>query len=99
MTAAQASTVYRRHQDVVTRDILGETLLVPISTAVADMDNVYALNETGAFVWQRLDGATPVADILDAVIETFDAESDAVSEDVAALLEDLASCGLIEPVS
>ena len=96
---SDAPTRYRRHPDVVTRNILGETLLVPVSHAVADMENIFALNETGAFVWERLDGDTPLHDIEAALGDAFEVAPRAAARDLAALIDALSESGLIEAVN
>ncbi len=95
---AALSHRYARHEDVVTREILGETLLVPISASIADMQNIFALNGTGAFVWERLDGHTTLAGIRDALARDFDVAPDAAWGDLAALVGDLDAAGLVRRV-
>ncbi len=86
---------YQRKQDIVTREILGETLLVPISTDVADMENIFALNDSGAYVWHRLDGALSLAGISDALIDAFEVSREQAWGDVQRLIEELDDAGLI----
>lgn len=93
-TSSEASHRYARHDDVVTREILGETLLVPISSRVADMSNIFALNDTGAWIWQRLDGDTTLSAIRDALTEEFQVTAQEAWHDVVALVQELAGAGL-----
>lgn len=96
--SAVPSHRYARNPDVVTREILGETLLVPISAAIADMSNIFALNDTGAFVWQRLDGEIPLGGIRDGLSEAFEVQPDTAWDDLSALVEELADAGLVSRV-
>jgi len=49
--------IYRKKEDTVTRQIAGETLLVPIRSQVADMRNIFALTHHSAeYIWRQLDG-------------------------------------------
>lgn len=89
---------YQRNEDVVTREILGETLLVPISSAVADMDNIFALNETGAHIWHRLDGALSLAAICESIVDAFEVNEQQAWADTQVLIADLASAGLVSKV-
>jgi methyltransferase-like protein len=79
----------------VTRRIAGETLLVPVSGAVADLEALYVLNEVGAFVWERLDGRRTVREIAEAVVEEYEIGLDEAERDVAALVAALESAGLV----
>ncbi len=97
MTATSTDR-YRRNEHIVTREILGETLLVPISTEMADMDNIFALNDTDAHIWHRLDGMVTLAGIRDSVMDAFEVAEEQAWADLAALIGELADAGLIEKV-
>ena len=96
--SVQASDRLVRNEHIVTREILGETLLVPISAAVADMDNIFALNDTGAFVWHRLDGALTLAEIRESLLDEFDVSAEQAWEDIRALADELLDAALIKKV-
>ena len=90
--------VYRLRGNLVTRRIVGETIIVPISGDLANLQKVFSLNETGAFVWGRLDGRTSLDAICDALSHEFEVEESDAWEDVKALVEDLAEADLVEKV-
>ena len=54
---------FAKSEDFVQRSVAGECLLVPIRRRLTDTNSIYVLNETGAEVWQRLDGTRSVRDI------------------------------------
>jgi hypothetical protein len=88
--------VYRCCENLVTREIVGETIIVPISGQLADLQQVYSLNTTGGFVWGHLDGSTSLEFIHDAVIANFKIGKQEAWTDLAELVADLAEAGLIE---
>ena len=88
--------VYRRLDEVVTRSIVGETLLVPVSGTLANLDDLFTLNSTGAYVWGRLDGATSLAAIRDGLASTFEVETERAWADLVELTVTLLDAGLIE---
>lgn len=90
--------VYRCRDKLVIREIVGETIIVPISGELADLQHVYALNATGAFVWQHLDGANALERVHQTLTEHFDIEKNEAWTDLAELVTDLARAGLIEKV-
>ena len=57
---------YQRDSNVVYREIAEERILVPIRKQVADMACIYVLNETGARIWELMDGQRSLAEIRDA---------------------------------
>ncbi len=55
----------------------------------------YGLNPAGARVWQLLSEGKETAAIVDALAQEYDAERATIEADVAALLQDLESRGLL----
>ncbi len=90
--------VYRCRDNLVTREIVGETIIVPITGELADLQQVYSLNATGAFVWQRLDGSASLEIIHQAVTKHFKVRKKDAWEDLVELIADLARASLIEKV-
>jgi hypothetical protein len=89
----------RCRDNLVTRQIVGETIIVPISGELANLQDVFTLNPTGAFVWQRLDGNTNLGAIRDQMTEEFDVRKKMAWQDLAELVEALHEAGLVEKVS
>lgn len=95
----ELDAVFARNEQVVSRKIVDELILVPMRKDVADMETLYTLNEVGARVYELIDGKRPVRDIVSVVLDEFEvsaeqAESD-VREFIAQLLE-IESIRLIE---
>ncbi len=93
------TTVLQKSASVVTRQIGGETVLVPIRKSVGDLDSIYTLNETATLVWSLVDGRRTVADLRDAVVAQFQVEPDVAGTDVETLLEQLASIDAVVRVA
>ena len=89
------SNRFVKEDDYVTREIAGETIIVPIRSHVADLDSIYTLNEVGTLIWGLLDGQTPVHRMVAAVTEEYDTESERAEKDVIDFLESLETAGLI----
>ena len=47
---------YKKTESVVTREIAGETMLIPITSQLADMQQIFALDAVSALIWSLLDG-------------------------------------------
>lgn len=89
---------YERDPNVVTREIAGERILVPIRKQVADMAAIYVLNETAARIWNLLDGQRSVADIGGILEQEYSVESDTVQADVVEIVEELRQLGMLRAV-
>ncbi len=79
----------------VTRQIAGETIIVPVCQSVADLGAIYSLNEVGSRIWQLIEGATPVDRITASIGEEYDVPAEQAAADVAAFLGDLEAIGLV----
>ncbi|NUQ37625.1 MAG: PqqD family protein [Caldilineales bacterium] len=56
-----------------------------------------ALNTTGAFLWQRLDGQTPLAAIAAELAAAYEVNPEITGADVLALAAELEEEGFIQP--
>ena len=83
------NTIYFRSPRIVARKTGDEYVLVPVSDAIADMRSVYTLNETGAFIWEKLDGIKNVRDIIAEVEGEFLIDGKTALEDVLSFFHDL----------
>lgn len=92
---AGAAAVYRPSPDVVTRNIAGEHLLVPVRAGIAHIDYLYTTDEVGSFVVAALDGRRDVAAVARRVSAEFDVDEGRARDDVAAFLAELAEAGLV----
>jgi len=92
-------TVYRKKGDIVTREIAGETLLVPIRGNLADMQQIFTLNEVAASVWSYLDGRQSADAIRQEIVNGFQVAPDRADADIRAFFGQLTQAGLIEEVS
>jgi coenzyme PQQ synthesis protein D (PqqD) len=77
----------------VTRRIAGETLLVPVTGRVADLDAIYTLNEVGSFIWHLIDGRRSAQAIAEAVSAEYDVTLERAALDVDELLTTLEAKG------
>jgi len=78
----------------VTRRIAGETIIVPVTGHVADLDFVYTLNEVGSFIWHLIDGRRSAQAIAEAVSAEYDVALEQAAVDVDELLTALEATGL-----
>jgi hypothetical protein len=75
-------SILSHSSSVVTRKTGNEYILVPVTDNIADMDSVYTLNETGAFIWEQIDGKKPVEEIIDLVTREYETDKETAVKDV-----------------
>ncbi len=87
---------YRRRESVVERSIAGESFLIPICGTPVEMENIFVLNELGAFIWQRLDGGSKLDDIVGDILDQYEVTREEAESDLGGLIERMLAAGLIE---
>ena len=88
--------VYKKKDDIVYRKVAGETILVPISGRLADMQMIFALNPVGEFIWEELDGSRTLQQIREDIQSSFDVAREEANADLEAFIAELLKEGLIE---
>ena len=90
------NSVYLPSEKVITREIEGELIIVPIESGVADFDDaLYSLNDTGSVIWNLLDRRRTVNNICSILSESYSAPLAEIEKDALLLLEKLLSLGII----
>jgi hypothetical protein len=79
----------------VTRRIAGETIIVPISSQVGDLEAIYTLNDVGSRVWTLVEAPKSIREIIDVLCEEYDAPRERITQDVIELLDELRATGLV----
>jgi hypothetical protein len=88
-------TIYKQDETVVARDIVGETILVPIRGKLADLQRIFALNEVGAYIWSKLDGESTLESICDDLQMEFDVSRELAERDMSEFIDELLEMDLI----
>ncbi len=91
-------SIFCKKEDIVTRNIVGDTLLVPIRGNLADMQQIFALNPTADFIWQQLDGKQNLDTIRQGLVSGFEVTGEKAEHDILQFIRELDATGLIEEV-
>jgi len=88
--------VFVRSRAVVSRVVAGETLIVPVRGKVGDLASIYSFNQTGSLIWRLLDAPRTVGEVVGAVAEEYQIDTEQVRQDVLRFLGEMRGVGLIE---
>ena len=95
------STVVVQHaserRSFVTRHIAGDTLIVPVTGNVVDLESIYVLNPVASRIWELLREPTTASAIADVVAGEFDVSPQAAVADVIEFIDALDARGLLQP--
>ncbi|MFQ5574717.1 MAG: PqqD family protein, partial [Terriglobia bacterium] len=86
---------YAKDENIVSRMIEDEMILVPIRDNVGDLESIYTLNQVGVRVWELIDGHRNVAGIAREVAKEFDVAEAEAKSDIAEFIEQLVEVGAI----
>jgi hypothetical protein len=86
---AGLKSILSQSTKVVTRKTGNEYVLVPITNNIADMNSVYTLNETGAFIWEHIDGKRSVEEIIITLTSEYDIDPKNAETDFLSFVENL----------
>jgi hypothetical protein len=96
MSDIAAERVFRRVEGVVQRDVAGETFLVPIRGHLADLQELFVLNEAGRWLWGHLDGWCSLDDLVAGLVAEFEVDEESARRDARVFIEQLTEAGLAE---
>lgn len=82
-------------KELIKREIAGDTILVPVGSAVYDSNGLFVLNELASFIWDLLPEAESEEDILNAVLSEYEVEKEVAEKDIAEFLSKLKKMEII----
>ena len=80
--------------DFILRNIAGQTVVLP-SGGVLDLNMMITLNETGAFLWERMQQETDEAALVAALLAEYDVDEARASAAVTAFVQKLEANGFL----
>jgi hypothetical protein len=83
------NSIYSHSSSIVTRKAGNEYVLVPLTNNIADMNRIYTLNDTGAFIWELINGKRNVIEIISALVQEYDIDREKAERDVYSFIDQL----------
>ena len=87
--------IFKKNENVSTRSIGDELILVPIKGHLAQLQQIFALNSVGTFIWENLDGIKDLEELRSGLISTFEVGVEEAESDLLAYILELANRDLI----
>lgn len=89
-------SVVSHSPDIVTKKTGNEYVLVPLANNIADMNKLFTLNETGAFIWELIDGKKNVGEIVAKFTEEFDIDHEIATKDILSFIKNMSNYLIIK---
>lgn len=80
------SELHKKKPLFAIRNVGDEKVLVPLKNNIANMTEIYTLNEVGSYIWDHIDGKNSEEDIVNAITAEFDIDELTAKNDLAEFL-------------
>ncbi|MFC1948009.1 PqqD family protein [Chloroflexota bacterium] len=81
--------VYTKNSNIVTREVAGEMVLVPILKGVSDLAEIYTMDKVGARIWELIDGVVTVEQITNIITTQYRVTQEQAEADILEFLAEL----------
>ena len=78
----------------ILRTVAGETVVLPVGGGL-DLNMMITLNDTGAFLWEKLGTETDEAALVAALLAEYDVDQETAKEAVSAFVKKLNDNGFL----
>ena len=82
--------------EMIKREIAGETYLVPVGEAARKYSGLFAMTDVAAFIWDCIPQVASTDDIVKAVLDEYEVDSETAKNDVDEFMEKLKTMGVLE---
>ena len=82
-----------REDSIVSREIVGEVVLVPIRRSAGELDSIYSLNEVAARIWNLIDGTRSIGRIAEQITDEYNVEPEVALRDTTEVCKELLELG------
>lgn len=84
-------------KNYIMREIVGETVLVPVGEAARDNnDRLVIMTESGALLWRSLEEEKTREELVEILLNEYEVDPETASRDVDEFSEQMREAGLLE---
>lgn len=81
--------------DFILRDIVGETVLVPINESTSSFNGLITVNELGRFIWENIESSNDEDELLQRILDEYEVDKDVAKADLDEFLGKLKAVDII----
>ena len=82
-------------KEFMIREIVGETILIPMGDSNNHFNGIITINELGKFIWENLESSKDEEDLLHKILEEYEVEEKEAKEDLDEFLDKLRHVDII----
>lgn len=83
-------------EDFVLRKVADSYVVVPVNKLTLDFNGIINLNETGAFLFEKLQNDCEKADLLSAMLDEYEVSEEKASADIDSFIKKLEEADVLE---
>lgn len=83
-------------EDFVLRKVANSYVVVPVNKLTLDFNGIINLNETGAFLFEKLQNDCEKADLLSAMLDEYEVSEEKASADIDSFIKKLEEADVLE---
>ena len=83
-------------KDFILRKVSDSYIVVPVGEAVVDFSGMVNLNESGAFLFEKLQKGITEDELVDALLSEYDVEETVARADVKRFISKVKDAGILE---
>ena len=81
--------------DFILRDIVGETVLVPINESTSSFNGLITVNELGKFIWENIESSNDEDELLQRILDEYEVDREVAKADLDEFLGKLKAVDII----
>lgn len=78
------------------REIADSWVIVPLGTRTVEFNGIMTLNESGAFLWRKLEGGAELCDLVSAIKSEYNVNDKIAAADVKEFIDAVNAKDLLE---
>ena len=98
MQSVHATARFIRNREVVSRQIEGELVIVPIRRGVGDLNSLYTLNSVGSALWEFMNEGHTLPEMVSRICDEFEVTTSRAQADIQEFLDSMLEEKLIQAV-
>lgn len=91
----EVSKIFKASENILLREIAGETLLIPVGEMAIKIHGMISLSESGALLWKKLKDGCTEEDLVDAILGEYEVEREIAISDVKEFVDRMRSIGIL----
>lgn len=78
------------------RKIAGDFIIVPVGESTREFNGIITVNESGKFLWEKLQEEVSEEDLLEFMLDKYDVREDIAREDIAEFINIMKNKNILE---